>query len=184
MIAVGLDLSLTSTGWAVWDRRCGRVRTDLVATRHIKGHPVKRRRYIAEGVGDAIHAIEGEVLVVIEKSFVSHAVSKQTAMDLASLHAVVLDHLPWQVVGIAYCTPGTTKKHLSGKGGADKDQMIAAAQACGYKGDQTDEADAYGLALLGHHLLGGTDHLTPHRASCLAAVEWLVPLPEEMTACP
>lgn len=182
VIAVGLDLSLVSTGWAVWGADVGRVRTDLAQHRGLEG--TERRAYIAASLAAAVY--EGcwdgqtyrDCLVVIEKSYVGTP-NVKTALDLAMLHAVVL-HVFGDVLApaVAYVMPSTSKKHLAGKGGASKDDMIAAAQRCGYGGSQTDEADAYGLALLGHHLLGGTDHLTPHRASCLAAVEWVVPLPE------
>lgn len=192
MVPIGLDLSLASTGCAVWGEGVGLIRTDLAPTRYLKGDPIGRRRYIAEKVSDLIHAAcpvdvaapasTRRALVVIEASHVDHAVSKKTAIALAGLHTVVLDRLPWQVAGIVYVAPSTAKKHLSGRGGASKDQMIGSARSVGYQGKQTDEADAYGLAMLGHHLLGGTDHLTPHRQSCLAAVEWLVPLPETAVA--
>lgn len=183
MIAVGLDLSVRCTGWAVWGGPTGLVRTDLAATKHLKG--IARRRYIADMVGAVIHDEAGawrivpksRVLVVIE-NHVAGAKTRQTAIILGQLHAVVLDTLATLRCPIVYVAPATAKKALAGKGGASKDEMIAAAQRCGYEGAQTDEADAWGLALIGHHLLGGSDHLTPHRASCLAAVEWVVPLPE------
>lgn len=174
-VALGLDLSLTSTGWAVWGGDGGRIRTDLAAQRWARYAPISRRRYIADEVHELAHPHDS-VLAVIEKSYIG-AVNPKTGIDLAMLHAVVLDHLPWTVEGIVYVRPATAKKHLAGKGDAGKDEMIEAAQAVGYPGEQTDEADAWGLALLGHHLLGGTDHMTPHRASCLAAAEWVVPMP-------
>lgn len=186
MVPIGLDLSLTSTGWAVWGGAVGRIRTDLAHHRGLKG--IERRAYIARSLSAAAYegAWDGQtyrdVLVVIEKSY-TNQVNPKTGIDLAMLHAVVLHVLDDSLApSVVYVTPSTAKKHLAGKGGASKDEMITAARSVGYQGDQTDEADAYGLALIGHHLLGGTDHLTPHRASCLAAVEWLVPLPETAAA--
>lgn len=43
---------------------------------------------------------------------------------------------------------GEIKKHLTGKGNADKPAMIAAVQALGYEVVSDDEADAIALALL------------------------------------
>ena len=43
---------------------------------------------------------------------------------------------------------GEIKKHLTGKGNADKVAMIAAVQALGYAVTDDNEADAIALALL------------------------------------
>lgn len=184
MTPIGLDLSVVSTGWCAHGVDVGRIRTDIGPAKTLKG--IDRRRYIADQVEAVIAAAVRPrwlrppvpVLCVIEKSYVGGVTSTQTGIDLAMLHAVVLDLLGPLRCPIAYVAPSTLKKHLAGKGGASKAEMVAAAQAAGYGGHQDDEADAFGLALIGHHLLGGHDHLAPHRSSCLQAVEWLVPLPE------
>ena len=167
---LGLDLSVRSTGWAVWGGAAGRIRTNLTA--HTGWSDIRRRTVIA----DRIDTITGDfwpVLAVIEAPFAG--TNRKTGRDLNMLHAVVLDRLG-DTCPVAYVTTSTLKKHLAGRGDADKHQMIAAAQTVGYTGRQDDEADAWGLALIGHHLLGGVDHLTPMRAACLAAVTWETPM--------
>ena len=182
---VGLDLSLVSSGWAIWGGQVGRVRTDLAAARPLCRNPIARRHHIAAQLYEHVRRTTSVCyrLVVLEKRY-TDAKNRKTGLDLAALHAVVLDELDGLggYTAFAYVAPATLKRHLAGRGGAGKDEMVAAAQAVGYTGSQDDEADAWGLALLGHHLLGGTEHLTPHRLSCLAAVEWLVPLPPDTVA--
>lgn len=168
MTPLGLDLSIRSTGWAIWGGAAGRIRTDLTA--HAGWSDIRRRRHIAHEVACLTSR---PLLAVIEASFAGP--NRKTGEALAMLHAVVLDRLG-DTCPAAYVTTGTLKKHLAGRGDADKQQMIAAAQTVGYPGRQNDEADAWGLALIGHHLLGGTDHLTPMRAACLAAVRWETPM--------
>jgi len=169
---LGLDLSVRSTGWAVWGvgRFAGRVRTDLTA--HAGWSDIRRRTHIADRIGEMGVDI-WPFLAVIEAPFAGP--NRKTGEALAMLHAVVLDRLG-DTTPVAYVTTTTLKKHLAGRGDADKQQMVTAAQQVGYPGAQNDEADAWGLALIGHHLLGGGDHLTPMRAACLAAVTWETPM--------
>lgn len=186
---LGVDLALVKTGWAdLYNKDAGLIRTDLASTGKPKG--IERRRYIADQLEERVWLAASplrvtdltdppldQVLVVIENHVVD-IVAKSTAIGLGQLHAVVLDTLAPLRCPVAYVAPKSLKKFLAGSGKADKDAMVAAARACGYQGHQEDEADAWGLALIGHHLLGGQDHLTAHRASCLAAVEWVVPMAE------
>lgn len=175
---LGLDLSCTSTGWAVYGKEFGRIRTDLAE--HIGLSDIDKRRHTAAAVevltaGTAWAYLSlGVSLVVIEAPFAMPGRPKVNR-KIDMLHGVILDRLPYGLP-VAYVPPKVLKVHLAGRGDADKQQMIAAAQAAGYSGKQNDEADAYGLALIGHHLLGGIDHLTPQRAACLAQVAWEVPM--------
>lgn len=173
MIVVGLDLSLVSTGWCIGSE-CGRIRPKKMSG-------IQRRAWIADevlDVGDhADVAILNHVLFVIE-AVPTHGA--HSIVPLGMLHGVVLHRLyEWEAGAVAYVPGPTLKKFLAGSGNAKKEQMVAAAQALGYAGESHDEADAFGLALIGHHLLGGTDHLTPQRSALLASVAWEIPLPEE-----
>jgi len=172
-VALGIDLALRSTGWAIWGDgggggRAGRIRTDLAATKGLS--TIGRRRLIANAITaiiESVHRTDPSVLVVMERSWVGPAASA-----LLPLHGVVVDAIERTGAALCHVSPPALKRFGAGNGKAGKPEMIAAAQACGYAGTSDDEADAYLLALLGHHLLGGTDHASPHRASCLAAVEW------------
>lgn len=189
MISLGIDLALRSTGWATWGGPWGRIRTDLVAHKGLTA--IHRRRYIAHHVAMLVEGtyagaqagLDAQgvdlgprgVLVVMERSWVGPAASA-----LLPLHGVVVDAIERTGASLVHVSPQALKRHACGKAGA-KAEMIPAAQAAGYPGRQPDEADAWMLALIGHHLLGGTDYASPHRSSCLAAVETEIPLPERPT---
>ena len=163
---IGLDLSLVSTGWAVYGGEVGRIRPKKLSG-------TERRRWIADQVVEtwfAEYGRSGTPVVYVIESVPTHGA--HSVVPLGMLHGVVLNALDGKADGIAYVPGPVLKKHLTGKGNAKKEQMVEAAQALGYKGKSHDEADAFGLALLGHHLLGGTDHLTPMRSACLAGVTW------------
>ena len=93
---------------------------------------------------------------------------------LAALHGVVLDAIlkrqpdycgwPGAMPAEVWMVPAPVlKKWATGNGTADKTAMIAAAQSMGYEGRQTDEADAFLLALFGRMLDGDDRWATPQR---------------------
>lgn len=185
MKAIGLDLSVVSTGWCIHGGEVGRIRTNVGPAKKLKD--IERRRFIADSIEAVIAAAvrPGWLKAPVPVLIVLEAVPTHGAraiVELAALHGVVLDLLGPLGCPIVYVTGSSLKKSLAGAGNADKDRMVAAARAVGYGGDQHDEADAVGLALIGHHLLGGEEHLTPMRAACLSSVRWLVPLPESVVA--
>lgn len=176
MRPVGFDLSTTSTGWAAHAGEVGRIRPKKLAG-------IERRRWIALEVAKVAHVArtvaDPTVLAVIE-AVPTHAA--YAVLPLGMLHGVVLEALDRTQACIAVVPGPVLKKHLTGRGNAKKEQMVEAARALGYQGTNHDEADAFGLALIGHHLLGGTDHLTPQRSALLASVAWERPLPESAPA--
>jgi len=171
-LSLGVDLSLRSSGWALWGGACGRIRTDLRAQRGMT--PIVRRRHIAERVVAVAEDAAEPVLVVVERSWIG-----PSASALVLLHGVVADAVERSGAALVYVAPSLLKRHALGRGSAIKAEMVGAAQRAGYAGAQNDEADAWMLALVGHHLLNGTDHLTPQRAACLAGVEWEILLPPD-----
>lgn len=163
---VGLDLSLTCTGWATWTD--GTLTTGCIkpgTTR--KG--VARRRWIAEAVARLADTADVDPLLVIE------AVPTRGARDivaLGELHGVVLDNLDGYRPG--YVDAGTLKTYATGWNKAPKDVVTeAAAVVLGYTGTSHDEADAAWLATIGRHWAGETGPLfTPQRATLLANIAW------------
>jgi len=171
---IGVDLALRSTGIAVWGGEVGRIRTDLAATRGLT--TIQRRCLVAQGVcawiNRELFARHDTVLVVLE-GCMAHS---PAASKLLPLHGVVVDAIEQTGAALVHVAPQALKRFACGKAGA-KAEMIPAAQAAGCPSTQPDECDAWLLALIGHHLLGGTEYASPHRASCLAAVEWEIALP-------
>lgn len=178
--SIAFDLSVTCTGVATWTRH-GYV-TDRIRPKGLDG--AARRAFIARRVANAVWATQrrhGDCLVVLEQPFAGgHA---GATMSLAMLHGVVYDRLTTIGVRWAQVPPALVKQAATGKGNAPKPKILSAAQAeLGYLGKSLDEADALWLALIGHHVAGGTDHLTPQRQALLGKVTWPEGLPDRGVA--
>lgn len=81
---------------------------------------------------------------------------------------------------VVYIAPGTLKRYATGRGNADKADMVGAARGAGAEVAGDDEADAWLLRALGIAGLGGPDLLAPlgadpgHRLEVVAAHVWPV----------
>lgn len=94
-------------------------------------------------------------LCVIEAPYISHRTVGITR--LIGLHYLLRDALRLEGAGVIDVAPSVVKQIATGNGNANKDQMVAAAQALlGYQGDDHDEADAMWLCQIGIQLVG--DH--------------------------
>lgn len=144
MIYGGLDLSLTSTGWAVIDGagemvRCGRIRTASAAPRG------QRFSQVATAVAAAMDGVD---LVARERIFSRGPGGDDKRMALFGVHAVV-EMLLWGAGrdAIPEVSPATLKKLATGNGRSEKDAVQAAAVArWGEFADQSDIADACWVA--------------------------------------
>lgn len=153
MLALGLDLSLTGTGIAHIDGRRTQ-RLDTPAAR-MKGH--ERLDFILYHVSQALagaHLDNDVTLIVgIERPFLNPR-NPGVSQELYALFSHVTHHL-WTVdVGYVVIPPASLKSYATGKGGAGKDDMVAAAALhLGYPHDiSDDEADAAWLrAAVLHH---------------------------------
>lgn len=162
---LGLDLSLTCTGWATWID--GALNTGRITPKKMAG--AARRRWIAEQVADLADTADVDPLLVIE-GVPTHGA--YNIVTLAELHGVVRDHLDGYRP--AYMDPSKLKKWATGVGNCKKAAMLPAAQTeLGYQGKSEDEADACWLAMVGRQLLGDTGPLfTAQRAALLVGVSW------------
>lgn len=143
MTILALDLG-TRTGWAALAP--GGVITSGVQSfapgKHDGGGMrfLRFRRWLAE-----VDAAVGGITQVHYE-----AVARHTGTDAAHVYGGLLAHLTaWcEDHGIPYAGHGvgTIKRHATGKGNANKHDMIRAAQARGYRPADDNEADA--LALL------------------------------------
>lgn len=79
---------------------------------------------------------------------------------------------------IVFVNPSTLKRYATGRGNADKEAMVAAAEAAGAEVGGHDEADAWLLRALGVAGLGGPDLLDGpdpgHRLEVVAKHTWPV----------
>lgn len=147
MIYGGLDLSLTSTGWAVIDDageliRCGRIRTSSAAPRG------RRFSHVATGVVEAMVGVE---LVARERIFSGGAGGDEKLMAMFGVHAVV-EMLMWGAGRdeIPAVSPTTLLKIATGNGkprkGSKVEVQAAAVARWGDVADQSDIADACWVA--------------------------------------
>jgi Holliday junction resolvasome RuvABC endonuclease subunit len=167
---IGLDLSLTSTGMS------DGATTWLITSKGHKGddlaHRGSRLRQLRTQVLD--QAAQAD-LVVIEGPSLGQA-RQGGQHDRAGLWWQVIDALQSLGVAVAEVPPATLKRYATGKGNANKGQMIEAttrrAPDVDTAGDD-NRCDAFWLAALGHDHLGQPviDIPAAHRAA-LDAVRW------------
>lgn len=142
---LGLDLSLTSTGWAVIAHDGGVV-TGIISDTH--GHISNRLRcwkFALQGLLDC-YAPDHIVIEDLPRG-VRHG-----GVELGMIHATfwLSEDVAADVTAV---TPASLKQYATGRGNAGKDQMLAEAiRRLDYQGHSHDEADALWLADLGARL--------------------------------
>jgi Holliday junction resolvasome RuvABC endonuclease subunit len=140
---LALDLG-TTTGWALRDRT-GRITsgTESFKPRRFEGGGMRFlrfKRWLSElkAHADGLDALVFEEVRRHVSTYAAHAYGG----FLATLTAWCEHHgIPYQGVPV-----GTIKKHATGKGNANKTEMLAAIRARGHRPADDNEADA--LALL------------------------------------
>lgn len=140
---LALDLG-TTTGWALRDRT-GRITSGSQSFKpqRFEGGGMRFLRFKRWLTELKAHAEGIDALVFEEvRRHVSTDAAHAYGGFLATLTAWCEHHgVPYQGVPV-----GTIKKHVTGKGNASKDEMMAAMRARGYLPTDDNEADA--LALL------------------------------------
>lgn len=176
MKVIGLDLSLASTGFAVYYNGAIAVDRIRVPARPNDHAQFRRIRLIASGVQDLVrgHGGTGDAdLVVVE----GLAVASQTGQHLtrAGMWHLVMEAIDARGIPWAQVPPTTLKKYATGKGNAGKDEVLAAVirRFSDIEVRGNDEADALVLAAMGADWLGEpmADMPAANRAS-LAKVAW------------
>jgi crossover junction endodeoxyribonuclease RuvC len=158
---VGLDLSLVETGIA-----------DASGTFTLKNKlkGMERLEWIRHEVHENV--IDADLVVVEGYSFGSPGRAHATG----ELGGVVRLMMYENKVRYAEVPPATLKKFTTGKGNANKDEMIAAAiRKFGFQGSNNNEADAYMLRLMGlyYFVLDPPDIArTEYMIEAIAKVPW------------
>jgi crossover junction endodeoxyribonuclease RuvC len=149
---VGLDLSLTATGWAVADGRhveVGRI-TSKPAGGHVAARSVRLRR-----IAGQVHELAaGADLVLVEAP--AFAATTGHAHDRSGLWWLVVARLTGAGVPLVEVPPSTLKTFATGKGNADKDAVLVAAVRTfpAVPVRDNNDADALWLAALGARAAG------------------------------
>ena len=176
MRAVGLDLSLCSTGLS--DGRY----TKVVQTSPDTGCLEARLDHIARGVVSFVLADGGADLAVIEGASYG---SKGSAVEQLAALRLLVRHRLWRLnIPFALVAPSTLKLYVTGDGRATKPQMVAAVAAryahdfagVKVKDGRYDMADAFGLAAMGYDQSGHAllDRATTPDRTSLTSVTWTV----------
>jgi crossover junction endodeoxyribonuclease RuvC len=156
MIALGIDLSLTHTGLAVLND--GKlVRKNSIITKPKGKRPIDeitRLELIATQICDVIDEIKPDIAAIEGIAFMA---SKTTALaQLSGLNYMLRRELMRRSIPFVIVAPSSLKKFITGKGNAQKDEMMLAIhKRWGVTITDDNEADAYALA---HVALAITDH--------------------------
>lgn len=142
MSTIGLDLSLTATGVAVWDQENQRVTYTKVITTSKQSHPEDDERYwyITKKIMQVIteHNLQG---IAIEAP--AFQGMEKRPSELAGVVKVVLYRHGYDYILVA---PNTLKKYATGNGRADKPEMVRWAQKFDPNITNHNIADALHLA--------------------------------------
>jgi crossover junction endodeoxyribonuclease RuvC len=165
---IGLDLSLTSTGFATPDGACRITskgsRGDSITQRH------ERLNRLLLRIMELAHEAD---LVVIEQPAYSRTQGSQH--DRSGLWWLVVDALLYRSVTVVEVAPTARARYATGRGNASKDEVLAAVvrRYPDVAINGNDEADAYVLMAMGLDHLGCPVVEVPkaHRAA-LDKVDW------------
>lgn len=171
---VGIDPSLTATGFGYIYASSGAAHTQVVITR---GH----RADTLPDVCGRLDTITAQVtwlasecaLAVIEGP--SHGSRGGSSWDRAGLWWRLVHRLLRLEIPVAVCPPTVRAKWATGKGNAGKGLVsVAMARLWPDMSEQTsdDEWDALALATIGAQQLGWAVPTRAHHADCLAKVSW------------
>lgn len=178
---LGLDLSLTSTGWAVI------AHTPDLTSAHCGTHTSKphgdtwdARRQRIEQLADRITAgTDRPTIAILEGP--AYGTGRQAGVhDRAGLWWAVYDRLHAHHIPTAVATPATRAKFATGRGNAGKTEVAIGMSKLWPDIDARtdDEWDALALATMGAQHLGWNVPSRAHHAAALQAVAW----PTELTA--
>lgn len=139
---LGLDLSLTHTGWCLLADD-GDYSAGSIVPKNLSG--MDRIEFIIAGLEDLLSGAWNVTRINIEGySFGSRG---SAVFSVAELGGIVRWHLHTHGYTYSDVAPSALKKAATGKGNADKGAMLAAAiRKHGYEGSDHNEADAIHLA--------------------------------------
>lgn len=166
---LGLDPSTKRTGVALPTGRTLALapRTTVVAD---------RLHWFAGALGRILDVYQPDLAVL--EGYAPHSIGTLSTIRLAELGGVLRLTLFEHGVPYVEVPPSRLQRYGTGRGGADKDAMVAAARAAGAEVAGDDEADAWLLRALGVAGMGGPDLLDGddpgHRLEIVADVVWPV----------
>jgi crossover junction endodeoxyribonuclease RuvC len=154
-LVVGLDLSLTSAGYAVVGEGTpvtSSVTSKGAATASLEARWARLAIHMARIITES-RALEAD-LVVIEAPAFSRTTGSQH--DRSGLWWLIVSHLHAVKRPVLEIAPNLRAKYATGKGNSGKDEVVIAVtrRYPGVEVKTNDEADALVLAAIGRRLLG------------------------------
>jgi Holliday junction resolvasome RuvABC endonuclease subunit len=153
---IGLDLSLSSTGYAKIDTQIVGGTTHELKTFKTKPadfpNDIERLLFIAKELNDRI--LQDVKLVCMEDYYVPQSAAQMgSAIMLVQLGTIVRLRLYERHIPVMIVSPSTLKKWVSGKGNIKKDMMLREVfKRFGYDCKDDNQADAAGLAHIAMHI--------------------------------
>lgn len=148
---LGLDLSLTSTGYCVLHNK----EIGIKGTIKPKNRGMKRLTYILEEISTITPFGSLDLVVIEGYSFGSRA---GQAFSIGELGGFIKQWIYSTGTKTIIVPPQTLKKFVAGKGGFKKNMMMMKAfKKYGLEFNNDDECDAFCLAKMGEAYLNGTE---------------------------
>jgi Holliday junction resolvasome RuvABC endonuclease subunit len=142
---LGLDLSLTGTGWCLNDKE--ELQTGLIETKKMLG--LERIHFI---LTEVMKLIDIETLVVIEDF--SFASKGSSLFQIAGLGYIIRHELWSQGIDFILVPPTVLKKFVTGAGNSDKSVMLKEIyKRWGADINDDNIGDGYGLSRIGRAVL-------------------------------
>ena len=159
---IGLDISLTCTGWCYLAE--DDYTTGTIKTTPKDGIIQERVKIILKSLQSVLNTVKKcqEIdLIAIEGYSFGVGKNASRAFDLAEVSGAVKLYLYKMGIPYVLIPPNTLKKFLTGSGRAKKNEMLKAAYKRFDVDVKTDdEADAFGLAMMGACLVCWKDAAT------------------------
>lgn len=174
MIVIGMDLSLTSSGFAVATN--GTITSSgIIPGKHVG---IERLIWVRNRVCEKIDATKPDLIVFEDLAFSrNEAYAKEVAGAAWMIRAELFtDKKPYLLVGASQL-----KKFTTGHGNSKKEEMLLACfKRWGHDKRSNDEVDALALAHMGMAILGDEEPTIEPQREVLAAVKtknaWLTTL--------
>lgn len=157
---LALDLSLRSTGY------CLNGESGVIRSTH------RGWDRIADITQEIFRMTFGVDLVVIEGY--AYGAKGQAVYQIAELGGIVRFWLYQHEITAVEITPATLKRFITGRGNANKDEVLAACiRRFYFDGDNNNAADAHGLWCAAREAYGGAIAKVPaEQAACVHRLTW------------
>jgi Holliday junction resolvasome RuvABC endonuclease subunit len=146
---LAIDLG-TKTGWALNDAN-GKITGGSESMAGMTGaHPAVRWNKFRHFLSD-IRSNSAEIHICYYERVLHHT-AVQAAHVYGALEALLQIWCHAHNIRFVLVSPGTIKKHWTGKGNAKKEEMIATAKEKGFHPKDDNHADAIALLSYAHHM--------------------------------